>query len=53
MRTRWGYVPTRADVATNPPGILDLFKDHTLVRSGLPPEEDAKWQKLFNELFKQ
>jgi iron(III) transport system substrate-binding protein len=53
MRTRWGYVPTRADVATNPPGILDRFKDHQLVRSGLPPEADAKWQKLFNELFKE
>ena len=53
QRTQWGYVPTRTDVTTNPPGVLDLFKSHALVRSGLPPEEDSKWQKLFNELFKE
>jgi len=53
QRTKWGYIPTRSDVTTNPPGILDLFKSHTLVRSGLPPEEDSKWQKLFNTLFKE
>jgi iron(III) transport system substrate-binding protein len=53
MRTRWGYVPTRTDVATNPPGILDQFKDHPLARVGLSPDEDPKWQKLFNELLKQ
>ncbi len=55
MRTRWGYIPTRADVATNPPGILDQFKDPAckLVRVGLSPGPGTpKWQKTFNELFK-
>jgi iron(III) transport system substrate-binding protein len=53
MRTKWGYVPTRADVATNPPGILDLFKDHPQVEMSLSPEDDQKWQKAFNEMLKQ
>ena len=52
MRTRWGYVPTRADVATNPPGLLDRFRDRKLTRIGLSPDEDAKWQKTFNELLR-
>jgi len=53
MRTKWGRLPTRADVPTNPPGIFEQFKGHKLVRAALDTAEDAKWQKTFNELFKQ
>jgi hypothetical protein len=29
LRTTWGRVSTRADVETNPPGILDRFNGKT------------------------
>lgn len=50
-RTKWGRVPTRADVETNPPGILDRFKGKTLVRPNLTAEEESFWQKTFNQWF--
>ncbi len=52
MRTKWGRIPTRLDVATNPPGIFDQFQNRKQVRAALDPAEDAKWQKTFNDLFK-
>lgn len=52
MRTKWGRIPTRLDVPTNPPGILDQFLAKKTVRAALSPADDAKWQKTFNELFK-
>jgi len=52
MRTKWGRIPTRLDVETNPPGIFDQFKNKKTVRAALSPAEDAQWQKTFNELFK-
>jgi iron(III) transport system substrate-binding protein len=52
-RTKWGRVPTRADVETNPPGILDRFKGKTLVRPNLTAEEESRWQKTFNQWFNQ
>jgi ABC-type Fe3+ transport system substrate-binding protein len=51
MRTKWGRIPTRADVATNPPGLMDRFKDKTIVRASLTAEQDQRWQKTFNEWF--
>ncbi len=53
MRTKWGRIPTRLDVPTNPPGIFDQFLARKQVRAALDPAEDAKWQKTFNDLFKQ
>jgi iron(III) transport system substrate-binding protein len=52
LRTTWGRIPTRPDVETNPPGILDRFKTKHLVRAALSPEQDAQWQKSFNDWFK-
>jgi iron(III) transport system substrate-binding protein len=51
IRTRWGRVPTRGDVATNPPGILDRFKGRTFVRPSLTAAEESRWQKTFNQWF--
>ena len=53
MRTKWGRIPTRLDVATNPPGIFEQFQGRKQVRAALDPAEDAKWQKIFNDLFKE
>ena len=51
MRTKWGRIPTRPDVATNPPGLMDRFKDKKIVRASLTAAEDQRWQKTFNEWF--
>jgi iron(III) transport system substrate-binding protein len=51
LRTTWGRVPTRADVETNPPGILDRFKGKALVKPSLTVEEESRWQKTFNDWF--
>jgi len=53
MRTKWGRIPTRLDVETNPPGIFKQFEGRKQVRAALDTEGDAKWQKTFNELFKE
>ena len=53
LRTKWGRIPTRADVDSNPPGIIDRFKAKHLVRAALSAEEDTRWQKTFNEWFKK
>lgn len=52
MRTSWGRIPTRADVASNPPGIVQQFMAKQIVRAPLSPADDAKWQKTFNDLFR-
>jgi iron(III) transport system substrate-binding protein len=51
MRTKWGRIPTRPDVATNPPGLMDRFKDKHIVRASLTAEQDQRWQKTFNAWF--
>jgi len=53
MRTKWGRIPTRLDVTSNPPGIFEQFSGHKQVRAALDPAQDAQWQKTFNELFKE
>ncbi|HXQ52508.1 MAG TPA: ABC transporter substrate-binding protein [Stellaceae bacterium] len=53
MRTKWGRIPTRADVATNPPGIFAAFQAKKTVRAALSPAENEAWQKTFNALFKE
>jgi iron(III) transport system substrate-binding protein len=53
LRTTWGRVPTRADVATNPAGILDRFQGKTLIKPSLTVEEEGKWQKTFSQWFGQ
>jgi iron(III) transport system substrate-binding protein len=53
LRTKWGRIPTRADVETNPPGIVASFAAKHSERVSLSPEEDERWQKTFDALFKE
>lgn len=46
-----GRIPTRADVESNPPGILKALANHKVVPVTLSPEEENKWQKVFKEQF--
>jgi ABC-type Fe3+ transport system substrate-binding protein len=53
QRTKAGRIPSRLDVESNPPGILQRFETKQRVSGSLLPQDDAKWQKSFNDIFKQ
>ena len=49
---KFGRIPTRADVESNPPGIVAAIKKHKVITVSLTPEEEHTWQKKFDQLFK-
>ena len=49
---KFGRIPTRKDVASNPPGIVDLMQSKKVVTELLTPEDERKWQRTFDTLFK-
>ena len=51
LLTKYGRIPTRADVESNPPGVLKAYAGRKEVSAVMSPEEEDKWQKLFKELF--
>lgn len=51
LLTKYGRIPTRADVESNPPGVLKAYAGRKVVSAVMSPEEEDKWQKLFRELF--
>jgi iron(III) transport system substrate-binding protein len=49
---KFGRIPTRADVESNPPGIVAAINKKKVINVLLSPEDEHKWQQRFNELFK-
>jgi ABC-type Fe3+ transport system substrate-binding protein len=49
---KFGRLPTRSDVMTNPPDVLDTIKPRKIVTVLLNTEEDRRRIKQFNDLFK-
>ncbi len=49
---KFGRIPTRSDVESNPPGIVAAINKKKVITTLLTPQEEGKWQRLFNELFK-
>jgi iron(III) transport system substrate-binding protein len=49
---KFGRIPTRADVESNPPGIVAALSKKKVVTTLLTPEEEKKWQRQFDQLFK-
>src|SRR6266508_1066975 len=49
---RFGRLPTRKDVASNPPGIVDMLTAKKVITVLMTPDEDKKWQRQFDQLFK-
>ena len=49
---RFGRLPTRQDVASNPPGIVDMLTQRKVITVLMSPEEERKWQRQFDQLFK-
>jgi iron(III) transport system substrate-binding protein len=49
---RFGRLPTRKDVASNPPGIVELLTRKKVITVLMTPDEERKWQRRFDQLFK-
>ena len=50
--TKFGRIPTRADVQSNPPGIVAALSQKKVITVSLSPQDEHKWQQKFNDLFK-
>jgi iron(III) transport system substrate-binding protein len=49
---KFGRFPTRKDVTSNPPGIIDMLTQKKVVTVLMSPDEERKWQRQFDQLFK-
>jgi len=49
---KFGRLPTRKDVASNPPGIVDMLTQKKVITVLMSPDEERKWQRQFDQLFK-
>jgi iron(III) transport system substrate-binding protein len=49
---KFGRLPTRKDVQSNPPGIVDMLEQKKVLTVLLSPDEDKKWQRQFEQLFR-
>ena len=49
---KFGRIPTRADVESNPPGIVAAINKKKVITVLIGADEEHKWQKKFDELFK-
>ena len=50
--TKFGRLPTRADVPTNPPGIVEFVTSKQVVRTLFDPDEERRLKQLFDTLFR-
>jgi len=50
--TKFGRIPTRADVESNPPGIVAALAKKKVITVSMSPQDEHKWQQKFNDLFK-
>ena len=49
---KFGRLPTRADVESSPPGIIERLHSKAVVATLFKSEDERKWQQTFNALFK-
>jgi len=50
--TRKGRLPTRADVTTNPPGVMDVLGQKKVIHTVTSANEQRRMQQTFNEIFR-
>jgi iron(III) transport system substrate-binding protein len=50
---KFGRLPTRADVPSNPPGVLETLNAHKVIATLMAPEEERQWQRNFDQIFKR
>lgn len=49
---KFGRLPTRPDVETNPKGVLDPVLKATVITKLLDAEEEKKWHRILREIFR-
>jgi len=49
---KFGRIPVRADVTPNPPDAISRLKGRTIVPVIFGPEDERKWKRQFDELFR-
>jgi iron(III) transport system substrate-binding protein len=49
---KFGRLPTRKDVQANPPGVVETLERKKVLTVLLTPEEEKKWQRQFEQLFR-
>jgi iron(III) transport system substrate-binding protein len=49
---KFGRLPTRKDVQSNPPGMVEMLTQKKVITVLMAPEEERKWQRQFDQLFK-
>jgi iron(III) transport system substrate-binding protein len=52
MLTTAGRLPVRPDVTPNPPDAITRLGQHKIIVVDFPGEEEKKWQRTFQELFR-
>jgi iron(III) transport system substrate-binding protein len=50
--TRKGRLPSRLDVATNPPEVMDMLRQKKIIVTMSSADEQRKLQQTFNEIFR-
>jgi iron(III) transport system substrate-binding protein len=50
--TKRGRLPTRTDVETNPPGVIDRLQQRKVIVTISSAEQQKKMQAAFNEIFR-
>jgi iron(III) transport system substrate-binding protein len=50
---KFGRLPTRDDVETNPKGVLEPVMKAKVITTMLTPEDGRKWSKVFDETFRK
>jgi iron(III) transport system substrate-binding protein len=50
--TRKGRLPSRPDVGTNPPGVMDVLRQKKIIVTMTSADEQRKAQQTFNEIFR-
>jgi ABC-type Fe3+ transport system substrate-binding protein len=51
--TKYARLPTRTDVPTNPPGIVDMLRKKKVVQTTFDPAEEKRLRQTFATLFKK
>jgi iron(III) transport system substrate-binding protein len=49
---RFGRLPTRRDVASNPPGVVEMVTERKVITVLMGPEEERRWQRQLDQLLK-
>ena len=49
---KFGRLPTRSDVADNPPGTVAMLRQKKVIPVLLTPEDEKVWQRRFQDLFR-